>query len=45
MTTDLLQATAGLVDIASVSHDEAQIADHVEARLRCGAMARRRPGG
>ena len=32
--TDLLAATAALVAIASVSHDEAVIADHVEARLR-----------
>jgi succinyl-diaminopimelate desuccinylase len=32
--TDLLAATAALVDIASVSHDERLIADHLEARLR-----------
>jgi succinyl-diaminopimelate desuccinylase len=32
--TDLLAETAALVAIASVSHDEAAIADHVEARLR-----------
>jgi succinyl-diaminopimelate desuccinylase len=32
--TDLLAATAALVAIASVSHDEAGIADHVERRLR-----------
>jgi succinyl-diaminopimelate desuccinylase len=32
--TDLLAATAELVAISSVSHDEAEIADHVEARLR-----------
>lgn len=31
---DLLQLTADLVDIASVSHHEAAIADFVEARLR-----------
>lgn len=34
MTADLLAATAELVDIASVSHHEQAIADHVEARLR-----------
>ncbi len=32
--TDLLAATAALVAIASVSHTEVVIADHVEARLR-----------
>jgi succinyl-diaminopimelate desuccinylase len=32
--TDLLAATAELVDIASVSHDERSIADHLEDRLR-----------
>lgn len=32
--TDLLAATAALVDIASVSHNEAEITDHIEARLR-----------
>jgi len=32
--TDLLAATAALVAISSVSHDEAGIADHVERRLR-----------
>lgn len=32
--TDLLALTAGLVDIPSVSHDEAAIADHLEAVLR-----------
>ena len=32
--TDLLAATAALVAIPSVSHHEAVIADHVEARLR-----------
>ncbi|MGQ0520866.1 MAG: succinyl-diaminopimelate desuccinylase [Actinomycetota bacterium] len=32
--TDLLALTAELVDIPSVSHDEAAIADHVEAVLR-----------
>ncbi|MDQ1412848.1 MAG: succinyl-diaminopimelate desuccinylase [Acidimicrobiaceae bacterium] len=32
--TDLLAATAALVAIPSVSHDEAVIADHVEHRLR-----------
>jgi len=32
--TDLLAATAELVAIASVSHKERAIADHVEARLR-----------
>jgi succinyl-diaminopimelate desuccinylase len=32
--TDLLAGTAELVDIASVSHDERAIADHVEERLR-----------
>jgi succinyl-diaminopimelate desuccinylase len=31
---NLLEATASLVDIASVSHNETEIADHVEARLR-----------
>lgn len=31
---DLLAATAELIDIASVSHHEAALADHVEARLR-----------
>jgi len=31
---DLLAATAALVDIPSVSHDEAAITDHLEARLR-----------
>ena len=34
MTADLLLATAALVDIASVSHHEGPIADHVEGRLR-----------
>ena len=32
--TDLLALTAELVDIPSVSHDEAAIADHIEAVLR-----------
>jgi succinyl-diaminopimelate desuccinylase len=32
--TDLLAATAELVDIASVSHHERAIADHLEERLR-----------
>jgi succinyl-diaminopimelate desuccinylase len=32
--TDLLTATAELVDIASVSHGERSIADHLESRLR-----------
>ena len=32
--TDLLQLTAELVDIPSVSHDEAAITDHLEAELR-----------
>ncbi|HWG72808.1 MAG TPA: succinyl-diaminopimelate desuccinylase [Acidimicrobiales bacterium] len=32
--TDLLAATAELIAIASVSHDEAAIADHVDERLR-----------
>ena len=32
--TDLLRACADLVDIPSVSHHEATIADHVEQRLR-----------
>jgi succinyl-diaminopimelate desuccinylase len=32
--TDLLASTAELVDIASVSHDERAIADHLEQRLR-----------
>ncbi|HEX3542554.1 MAG TPA: succinyl-diaminopimelate desuccinylase, partial [Acidimicrobiales bacterium] len=32
--TDFLAATAELVAIASESHHEAAIADHVEARLR-----------
>jgi succinyl-diaminopimelate desuccinylase len=32
--TDLLRACAELVDIPSVSHDEAAITDHVEERLR-----------
>lgn len=31
---DLLALTAELVDIPSVSHDEAAITDHIEARLR-----------
>jgi succinyl-diaminopimelate desuccinylase len=31
---DLLLATADLVNIASVSHHEAEITDHIEARLR-----------
>ena len=31
---DLLAATAALVDIASVSHDEAAITAHIEGRLR-----------
>lgn len=31
---DLLAATAALVDIASVSHHEGDITDHLEARLR-----------
>ena len=34
MSDDLLLATAALVDIASESHDEAVITDHLEARLR-----------
>jgi succinyl-diaminopimelate desuccinylase len=34
VTVDLLSATAELVAIPSVSHDEQAIADHVEARLR-----------
>ncbi len=33
-SVDLLQATADLVNIASVSHNEGPIADHLEARLR-----------
>lgn len=33
-TTDLLAATAALVDIPSVSHNEAAITDHLEFRLR-----------
>ena len=33
-TTDLLAATATLVDIASVSHNEAAITAHIEGRLR-----------
>jgi succinyl-diaminopimelate desuccinylase len=32
--TDLLAATAAMVAIPSVSHDEAAMADHVEGRLR-----------
>ncbi len=32
--TDLLAGTADLVDIASVSHHERAMADHVEQRLR-----------
>ncbi len=32
--TDLLLATAALVDIASPSHHERDLADHIEARLR-----------
>ena len=32
--TDLLVATAALVDIASESHDETAITDHLEGRLR-----------
>ena len=31
---DLLRATADLVNIASVSHEEGPITDHIEARLR-----------
>lgn len=34
MSVDLLAATAALVDIASVSHHEGPITDHIEARLR-----------
>ena len=34
MNVDLLGATAALVDIASVSHHEGPIADHIEGRLR-----------
>ena len=34
MSVDLLAATASLVDIASVSHHEGPIADHIEGRLR-----------
>ena len=34
MTADLLAKTAELIDIASVSYNEAVIADHIEARLR-----------
>jgi succinyl-diaminopimelate desuccinylase len=34
VTSDLLKATADLVDIASVSHNEGPITDHIEARLR-----------
>lgn len=33
MTTDLLRLTAALVDIPSVSHEEAALADHLEAEL------------
>jgi succinyl-diaminopimelate desuccinylase len=33
-SVDLLAATADLVNIASVSHDEGPITDHLEARLR-----------
>ncbi len=32
--TDLLEATAALVNIASESHQETEITDHLEARLR-----------
>ena len=32
-TTDLVELTASLVDIPSVSHDELAITDHLEARL------------
>ncbi|HEX7276557.1 MAG TPA: succinyl-diaminopimelate desuccinylase, partial [Acidimicrobiales bacterium] len=31
--TDLVQLTAALVDIPSVSHDELAITDHIEGRL------------
>jgi succinyl-diaminopimelate desuccinylase len=34
---DLLAATAALVDIASVSHNEGPITDHIEARLRAAS--------
>jgi succinyl-diaminopimelate desuccinylase len=34
VSVDLLAATAALVDIASVSHHEGPITDHIEARLR-----------
>lgn len=34
MALDLLAATAALVDIPSVSHDEAALAEHLEQRLR-----------
>lgn len=33
-SVDLLRATADLVDIASPSHHERELADHIEARLR-----------
>ena len=38
--TDLLRACAELVDIPSVSHDEAAIADHVERRLAAASWLR-----
>jgi succinyl-diaminopimelate desuccinylase len=34
VSRDLLKATADLVDIASVSHNEGPITDHIEERLR-----------
>ncbi|HEY9559128.1 MAG TPA: succinyl-diaminopimelate desuccinylase [Acidimicrobiales bacterium] len=34
---DLLAATAALIDIPSVSHQEAEIVEHIEARLRAQA--------
>src|SRR3982751_4489142 len=34
MTPDLLDLTAELIDIPSVSHNEQAITDHIEARLR-----------
>ncbi|MGH9302943.1 MAG: succinyl-diaminopimelate desuccinylase [Acidimicrobiales bacterium] len=42
---DLLELTASLVDISSVSHNEAQLADHVEGMLAgCPGLELRRIG-
>ncbi len=41
---DLLALTAELVDIPSVSHDEAAITDHAQSGARAGAVARASTG-